>query len=179
MFGVSGTGDTSGFGGLETVATLPGGSDRPYGGYFDEGAAILAEVLAEMGIDDDDAVAKVVIDRGESATFVGRAHQPVVATALRHAQDLRFDLCPGASGVHYPQDEGRELHVVYPLNSITHNRTIRLEVTCPDSDPHIPSVTHIYPANNWHEREVWDFFGVIFDGHPSLTRIQMPDDWVG
>jgi len=179
MFGVSGTGDTFGFGGLETVATLPGGSDRPYGGYFDEVADILAEVLAEMGVDYDEAVEKVVIYRGEMTIFVAREHLPVVAKALRDDQDLRFELCIGASGVHYPQDEGRELHVVYPLNSITHNRTIRLEVACPDADPHIPSITHIYPANNWHEREVWDFFGVIFDGHPSLTRIQMPDDWVG
>src|SRR5699024_6077457 len=106
MFGVSGTGDTSGFGGLETVATLPGGSDRPYGGYFDEAADILAEVLAEMGIDYDDAVEKVVIYRGEMTIFVAREHLPVVAKALRDDQDLRFELCLGASGVHYPQDEG-------------------------------------------------------------------------
>ncbi|MGA0883088.1 MAG: NADH-quinone oxidoreductase subunit C, partial [Candidatus Nanopelagicales bacterium] len=53
------------------------------------------------------------------------------------------------------------------------------EVTAPDSDPHIPSLTGIYPANNWHEREVYDFFGIIFDNHPALTRIEMPDDWAG
>ena len=62
---------------------------------------------------------------------------------------------------------------------MTHNRRIRLEVTCPDADPHIPSVVAIYPTNDWHERETFDFFGIIFDGHPALTRIQMPDDWPG
>jgi NADH-quinone oxidoreductase subunit C len=62
---------------------------------------------------------------------------------------------------------------------MTHNRRIRLEVTCPDEDPHIPSVVAVYPTNDWHERETYDFFGIIFDGHPSLTRIQMPDDWPG
>ena len=45
--------------------------------------------------------------------------------------------------------------------------------------PHIPSITATYPANDWHERETYDMFGIIFDGHPALTRILMPDDWVG
>ncbi|MEZ7851754.1 MAG: NADH-quinone oxidoreductase subunit C, partial [Candidatus Nanopelagicales bacterium] len=44
---------------------------------------------------------------------------------------------------------------------------------------HLPSLVALYPSVDWHERETWDFFGVIFDGHPALTRIQMPDDWVG
>ena len=81
--------------------------------------------------------------------------------------------------MHYPDDTGRELHAVYHLLSMTHNRRIRLEVTCPDADPHIPSVVAVYPTNDWHERETYDFFGIVFDGHPALTRIQMPDDWPG
>jgi NADH-quinone oxidoreductase subunit C len=56
---------------------------------------------------------------------------------------------------------------------------VRLEVTAPDADPHIPSLAGVYPTCNWHERETWDFFGLIFDGHPALTRIEMPDDWKG
>jgi NADH-quinone oxidoreductase subunit C len=54
-----------------------------------------------------------------------------------------------------------------------------IEVVTSETDPHIASITDIYPSNNWHERETYDFFGIIFDGHPSLTRIEMPDDWVG
>ena len=81
--------------------------------------------------------------------------------------------------MHYPHDAGRELHAVYHLLSMTHNRRIRLEVTCPDADPHIPSVVAVYPTADWHERETYDFFGIIFDGHPALTRIEMPDDWPG
>ena len=83
------------------------------------------------------------------------------------------------SGVHYPQETGEELHVVYHLLSYTHNRRVRLEVTCPDEDPHIDSVCAVYPMADWHEREAWDMFGIVYDGHPSLTRILMPDDWVG
>ncbi len=85
----------------------------------------------------------------------------------------------GVSGVHYPHETGRELHAVYPLLSVTHNRRVRVEVACPDDDPHIPSVVSVYPSNDWHERETYDFFGIVFDGHPALTRIEMPDDWPG
>ena len=81
--------------------------------------------------------------------------------------------------MHYPGDAGRELHAVYHLLSITHNRRLRLEVSVPDADPHVPSVVDVYPTCDWHERETWDFFGIIFDGHPALTRIEMPDDWKG
>jgi NADH-quinone oxidoreductase subunit C len=85
----------------------------------------------------------------------------------------------GVSGVHYPEETGRELHAVYHLLSMTHNRRIRLEVSVPDADPHLPSVISVYPTADWHEREAYDFFGLLFDGHPALTRIMMPDDWPG
>ena len=83
------------------------------------------------------------------------------------------------SGVHYPADTGRELHAVIHLLSMTHNRRIRVEVTCPESDQHIPSVTGVWASADWHERETWDMFGILFDGHPAMTRILMPDDWPG
>ena len=102
-----------------------------------------------------------------------------VVQAFRDDPALRFEMCMGVSGVHYPHETGRELHAVYPLMSITHNRRVRLEVTCPDGDPHIPSIVSVHPGNDWHERETFDFFGIIFDGHPGLTRIEMPDDWPG
>ena len=54
-----------------------------------------------------------------------------------------------------------------------------VEVTVPDTDARIPSIVGVYPANDWHERETWDMFGVNFEGHPALTRILMPDDWYG
>ena len=177
MFGVRGTGDTSGYGGLVRPITLPGSTPRPYGGYFDEVADVLEPVLVEAGA--ASAIESVVIFRGELTFHIRREHLPVVVRVLRDHPDLRFELCLGVSGVHYPQDTGRELHAIYPLMSVTHNRRIRLEVSVPDDDPHVPSVCAVYPANDWHEREAYDFFGILFDGHPSLTRIQMPDDWEG
>lgn len=179
MFGVRGTGDTSGYGRLVRRIELPGPSQRPYGGYFDEVADQLGAALGESGGDLTEAIEKVVVDRGEITFYVGRDHLLAVASQLRDDPALRFELCTGASGVHYPDETGRELHAVYHLRSITHSRLIRLEVTAPDDDPHIPSLVSVYPTLDWHERETYDFFGIVFDGHPALTRIEMPDDWVG
>jgi len=178
MFGVRGSGDTSGYGGLVRQVVLPGSSQRPYGGWFDEVADALDAALEQTGVDSG-AIEKVVVHRGEITFFIRREHLLKTAELLRDESRLRFEFCSGVSGVHYPDEQGRELHAVYHLLSMTHNRRIRLEVTCPDADPHIPSVVAVYPTNDWHERETYDFFGIIFDGHPALTRIEMPDDWPG
>lgn len=177
MFGVTGSGDTSGYGRLVREVSLPGSSPRPYGGYFDE---VVDALIAGLGTDRfSAAVERVVVFRDELTLEVRREHLPLVAQSLRDDPALRFELCLGVSGVHYPQEQDRELHAVYPLMSITHNRRLRVEVAAPDTDPHIPSLFPVYPTTDWHERETYDFFGIIFDGHPSLTRIEMPDDWVG
>ncbi|MET4430267.1 NADH-quinone oxidoreductase subunit C [Mycolicibacterium sp. 624] len=177
MFGVSGSGDTSGYGRLVREISLPGSSPRPYGGYFDE---VVDGLAAALGGDTfAAAVERVVVFRDELTLEVRREHLVAVARTLRNDPALRFELCLGVSGVHYPSDTDRELHAVYPLMSITHNRRIRIEVAAPDSDPHIPSLYSVYPTTDWHERETYDFFGIVFDGHPALTRIEMPDDWVG
>jgi NADH-quinone oxidoreductase subunit C len=182
MFGPTGTGDTSGFGRLVARDTNPirlDSTPRPWGSDFDEVGDSLAGALEQGGIPFDDAVEKVIVDRGEISFFVRREHLVEVARALRDDPALRYEMCMGVSGVHYPGEAGRELHAVYPFLSITHNRRVRVEVTCPDDDPHVPSIVELYPSNNWHERETYDFFGIVFDGHPALTRIQMPDDWPG
>lgn len=169
-------GDTSGYGGLTRVVQMPAPAERPYGGWFDEVVDVLTELLGDRA---DEAIQSVVVDRGELTLHVAREHLVEVCQHLRDDPDLRFEFCLGVSGVHYPANTGAELHAVYPIQSITHNRRIRVEVAVGDDDPHIPSICAIYPANNWHERETWDFFGIIFDGHPGLSRIEMPDDWVG
>jgi NADH-quinone oxidoreductase subunit C len=175
MFGVKGTGDTSGYGGLVRSSEQPGSSQRPYGSYFDEVADELERAYPLFS----DAIEKVVVDRGELTLHIKRERLVEVAKILRDTPSLRFEFCLGVSGVHYPNEKGRELHAVYPLLSITNNRRIRLEVSVPESDPHIPSLVEVWAGNNWNERETYDMFGIIFDGHPALTRILMPDDWPG
>jgi NADH-quinone oxidoreductase subunit C len=180
MFGTHGTGDTSGYGGLVQAIAYPGDAQRPYGGWYDEVADALESALAgAAGGGVELGAPRVVIHRGEITFHVRREDLPTVAQVLRDDERLRFEFCSGVSGVHYPEDTGRELHAVYHLLSMTHNRRIRVEVTAPDADPHIPSIVSVYPTNDWHERETFDMFGIVFDGHPALTRILMPDDWPG
>jgi NADH-quinone oxidoreductase subunit C len=179
MFGGHGPGDTSGYGGLVRSVAMPAPSPRPYGGWFDGVADTLAATLGAAGTEAEVAIEATIVDRDELTFVVRREHLLPVVRALRDEPDLRFELFSGVSGVHFPDDPGRELRAVYHLLSITHNRRVRLEVTTPDADPHIPSVVEVYPGADWHERETWDFFGIIFDGHPALTRIEMPDDWPG
>jgi NADH-quinone oxidoreductase subunit C len=179
MFGVQDTPDTSGYGGLRVRRPAEPSTPRPYGSYFDEIADRLSDRLAAQDSDFSEAVERVVVERGELTLHVPREHLVAVAKVLRDEPSLAFEMCLGVSGVHYPWETGRELHAVYPLLSITHNRRLRLEVSAPDADPHVPSLVGVYPTCNWHERETWDFFGLVFDGHPALTRIEMPDDWKG
>jgi NADH-quinone oxidoreductase subunit C len=179
MFGTSTTGDTSGYGGLQVRRALRVASPRPYGSYFDEVADNLQAALAAGDTSFGDAVEQVVVANGDLTFYVRRAHLKAVASKLRDDPALSFEMCLGVSGVHYPAETDGELHAVYHLLSITRNRRLRVEVTAPDADPHVPSLVDIYPTCDFHERETWDFFGLVFDGHPALTRIEMPDDWRG
>ena len=175
MFGISGTGDTSGYGGLRRTIEFPAAAQPPFGGWWDQVNDRIGELVANYG----DVITKVVIHRGEITFHVARQHLSALVRQLRDDPHLRFEFCSSVSGVHYPAEKGAELHAVYHLQSMTHNRRIRLEVACPDADPHIPSVVPTYPGADWQERETYDMFGIVFDGHPALTRILMPDDWPG
>ncbi|ASY08874.1 NADH-quinone oxidoreductase subunit C [Candidatus Nanopelagicus limnes] len=173
MFGGKGSGDTSGFGGLVNSATVIASTQRPYGGYFDQVADDLERAYPLFS----DAIEKAVVDRGELTLFIKAARLVDVAKILR--DQLRFEMCVGVNGIHFPEETTRELHAVYSLLSITRNQRIRLEVCVSEKDPHIPSVVDVWAGANWHERETYDMFGIIFDNHPGLTRILMPDDWAG
>ena len=174
-FGVSGTGDTSGYGGLVRTKLKPGSSERPFGSYFDDVADELERAFPEFS----DAIEKVIVDRDELTLHVKASHLFETAKKLRDTETLRFEQCMGVSGAHYPEDKNRELHAIYHLLSMTHNRRIRIEVSIPDSNPHLPSLVEVWAGCNWNERETFDMFGIVFDGHPGLTRILMPDDWPG
>jgi len=171
MFGVHGTGDTSGYGGLVRTFPMPGGAERPYGGWFDEVADVVEQVV--------DTAPSVTLQHGEITFHVRPGDLPALVKSLRDDERLGFEVCASISGVHYPADKGAELHAVYHFLSMRRNRRIRVEVSVPEENPHIPSIVSTYPTADWHERETWDMFGIVFDGHPALTRILMPDDWPG
>ncbi|MCW2623220.1 MAG: NADH-quinone oxidoreductase subunit, partial [Frankiales bacterium] len=174
LFGATFGSDTSGFGGLVKPVAVPVSAPRPYGGWFDE--AVDALEAAYPGFADD--VTRVVIDRGELTLHVRPQRVAAVLQVLRDSPDHRFELLSNLSGVDYPAEQTR-LHVVYNLTSMTYRRRLRIETAVTVEDPHVVTATKVYPTADFQEREAWDFFGVIFDGHPGLTRIMMPDDWEG
>jgi len=174
MFGVEGSGDTSGYGGLVREPWDAPAAERPYGGYFDEIVDALAAAYPSL----DEALTKVVVDRDELTLHVEREHVLELSKVLRNDPALRFELLSSVSGVDYLGAEHR-LHAVYHFTSMTYRRRVRVEAEVSVEDPHVPSVTPIYPTADWQERETYDMFGIVFDGHPALTRILMPDDWDG
>ncbi|GIJ75937.1 NADH dehydrogenase subunit C [Micromonospora phaseoli] len=175
MFGNQGTGDVSGFGGLVRPQRAVENAARPYGGYFDEVYDALEEAYPAFG----EAIEQVVLDRGELTLHIRPERIAEVCQVMRDDPALRFELCASVSGVDYLGADERRLHVVYQLTSMTYRRQIRLEAAVSVEDPHLPSVTAVYPTADWQEREAYDMFGIVFDGHPALTRILMPDDWEG
>jgi NADH-quinone oxidoreductase subunit C len=100
-----------------------------------------------------------------------------VAAHLRGEPSLSFDWLASLSGVDYVADG--KLCVVYDLWSFDHRHTFAVKVFCPREDPHVPSVVRHWSAADWQEREAYDMFGIVFDGHPDLRRILCADDWEG
>jgi NADH-quinone oxidoreductase subunit C len=173
-----GSGDTSGFGGLQLPPHAPAPAERPFGGWFDEFADDLLAALREAGLPPE-AVGQITVDRGEITCYVAREHLVGVCRCCRDDPALRFELASSVSGVDYGAEVPQRLHSVYHLTSMTYRRRIRLEVAVEVADPHLPSVVEVYPTADWQEREAYDMYGLIYDGHPALTRILMPDDWEG
>jgi NADH-quinone oxidoreductase subunit C len=110
--------------------------------------------------------------------YVPSARLVDVCAFLRDDPGLAFALLSWVGGVDRLPSEPR-FEVVYHLLSIAHVTRLALKVQLHESDPHVPTVCGVWPTANWHERETYDFYGIIFDGHPDLTRILLPDDWEG
>ena len=110
--------------------------------------------------------------------YVSRDELPSIARALRDGPDHQFTFLAELTAIDFwPRDPRFE--VVYVLVSLERRARVRLKVRLSGGDAHIGTVSGIWPAANWLEREVWDLFGVVFDGHPDSRRLLMPEDWEG
>ncbi len=131
-----------------------------------------------------DAVLGVVEFRDETAVAV-RAEQIVeLCTFLRDDPALAYDQLTFVSAIDNLAQNGRgpnghRFEAVYQLHSLKHRRRLRLKAPLEGDAPQIASVVPVWPAANWHERETYDLLGIVFEGHPDLRRIMLPDDWAG
>jgi len=124
------------------------------------------------------AVAEVAEFRGELTITVPREHLRGACDLLRTAAEMQFvHLCDATGVDRFPVEPRFEVN--YHLVSLHRRERVRLKVRVSTADPVVESVTSVWPTANWHEREIYDLFGVRFEGHPNLRRILMPDDWEG
>jgi NADH-quinone oxidoreductase subunit C len=127
---------------------------------------------------DPAAVAEAIEFRGELTIVVPRAHLRRAAELLHSDPDLAFTYLSDVTGVdRFPVEPRFELN--YHLMSLTRKERLRLKVRVSSSDPVVETVTPVWDGANWHEREVFDLFGVRFEGHPDLRRILLPESWEG
>ena len=144
----------------------------------------------------DDEIAGAVVERFPGTVYVESHGQPVVHVAREHWRDLaaflrdeqQFTQCLDVCAVDHLVDAARVVppgvdaeryEVVANFLSHARNRRMRAIAQVPAAEPRIDSIRELYPGIGFGERETYDLFGIVFDGHPDLTRILMPDDWVG
>jgi len=141
--------------------------------------AILAELQRRFG----DAIVETQDYRGDQTAVVARDALPAVLAHCRDDTALAFDVLMDLTAVDYLKYPGREdgprFEVVYHLYSLVHNHRLRLKVRVEEDDAVAPSAVALWPIANWLEREVWDMFGVRFEGHPDPRRLLMYEAFVG
>jgi NADH-quinone oxidoreductase subunit C len=123
-----------------------------------------------------DAIIEAKLDALQPWIVVDPNRTKEIALFLRDELVTQFDTMMCLSGVDY---NGGKLGIVYHLFSMVHKHTIVLKAHCTKENPHIQSVSSVWATANWHEREVFDMYGVVIDEHPDLRRILLPYDWEG
>ena len=144
-----------------------------------DGQAILARLRARFG----PAILETHDYRGDHTAVVDRASLAEVLRFCRDDPALRFDMLMDLTAVDYlkfpGREEGARFEVVYHLYSVAENHRVRIKAPAEEDDPVVPSAVPLWAIANWYEREVWDMFGIRFDGHPDLRRLLLYEEFVG
>ncbi|AEP12783.1 NADH-quinone oxidoreductase subunit C [Chloracidobacterium thermophilum] len=146
-----------------------------------EAAPAYAEIkddafIASLRAAFQDDIKEAVTSNGQQILRVVPERARDLLWYLRYDASIKFDMLTDVTAVHYPDRKAFE--VVYQLYSIAENRRLRVKAELPEDQP-IYTVCDIWAAANWLEREVYDMFGICFEGHPDLRRILLPEGWVG
>jgi NADH-quinone oxidoreductase subunit C len=114
----------------------------------------------------------------QTTIYAPREHLPAIARTLLSHPELRYTFLAELTAVDYHPRQPR-YELVYLLVSIERRHRLRMKVRLQENEAHVSTVSDVWPAANWLEREVWDLFGIVFDGHPDPRRLLMPEDWEG
>ncbi len=153
----------------ETPATAP---PRPVQG--ERALTVLRRALPDSVLDS-------VVEFDEVTIFIAPEHLVEVVTTLRDDSEARYILALHVTAVDYPEREPEQprFDVVYQLRSLTYNDTVRVITRVTEANPAVASLERVFAGMDWHERETFDLFGIVFEGHHDLQRILLPLDWEG
>ncbi len=134
--------------------------------------------VARIRASHPESIADLMWFRGELTIIVPREHLLTIVQFLASDPELSFTYLSDVTAVdRFPIEPRFELN--YHLLSMSRRDALRLRVRLPGESPAIESVMPVWPTANWHEREIFDLFGIRFEGHPNLRRMLLPDDWEG
>lgn len=138
-----------------------------------------SQIAAALQRDHPEWVSEIINALGETTVIVPREQIVVACQFLKATRGYDFNFLADLCGFDRGPEEEPRFEVNYHLFSTTKHHRVRLKVLLNEEDMHVQTVTGVWRTANWHERETFDLFGVIFDGHPDLRRILLPDDWQG
>lgn len=143
------------------------------------GTVTPSQLVTALQREHDGWVTEIIEAHGEVTAIVPREQIAAVCGYLKSAPDAQFDFLADLSGADRGPEEEPRFEVNYHLFSTRKHHRLRLKVVLNEEDAKVPTVTGVWRTANWHERETFDLLGVVFDGHPDLRRILLPDDWQG
>ena len=123
-----------------------------------------------------DSIESINEFRGELTVVVKKHNIVPLCQFLRDDSDLQFDSLRDICGSDYYRPDDR-FEVIYNLYSLKNKFRLRIKIRVDETDLHVPSVTGVWSTADWHERETYDMFGIVFDGHPDLRRMYMPEEF--
>ena len=138
-----------------------------------------SQLVTALQREHPDWITEIREAHGEVTATVPREYIEAACSHLKAGSDAKIDFLADLCGVDRGTEEEPRFEVNYHLFSTTRHHRLRLKVLLNENDLHVPTVTGVWRTANWHERETFDLFGIIFDGHPDLRRILLPDDWQG
>jgi NADH-quinone oxidoreductase subunit C len=140
---------------------------------------VLTQVEAKLRENFGDNIISAEMMRDFSVFTIKRDKIVEVIKFLYDEPEMEFRFLTDLCGVHFPDNKGQELGVIYHLHNMFKNWRIRLRIFFSVDDAVVPTLTTVFSAANWMERETYDFFGIVFKGHPNMRRILNVDDMIG
>ncbi len=138
-----------------------------------------SQLVAALQRERPELITEIIEAYAEVTAVVPREHIVSVCSFLKTTPAGKFDFLSDITGADRGVEEEPRFEVNYHLFSTTFYHRLRLKVVLNEDDVRVPTVTEVWRTANWHERETYDLFGVIFEGHPDLRRILLPEDWQG